>query len=265
MTTTACPQCRTEVRIDLSRVPAGRTARVSCPSCQHQYPVSSTAPVPAGAPATSTAPASAPGPSPTAGAGQQAAPAAGTSEERAWLRRELESLRGEIERQVTANVLQALGVKGPAAETGVEERDPERRNALVCEPDPQFAQVLCAVLSELGYVPQVAPDLRSAWRALDREWGVVTLTESLTDDAEAGLKLQERLSRMPGEKRRRIFVVHVSNEVRSLDGGMAFVLNANVTLNRADAANAREIVRKGMSDYERMYKLFHEAKETQHA
>ena len=248
MTTTACPQCRTEVRIDLSRIPAGRAARVSCPSCQHQYPVT----------AEGTASAAAPPEAP-------AAPPAPALDERAWLRRELESMRGEIERQVTANILAALGGKTASPAASSEERDPELRNALVCEPDPQFAQLLCGVLAEMGFAPQIAGDLRSAWRALDREWGVVTLTEALTDDAEAGQKLQERLSRMPGVKRRRLFVVHVSNDVRSLDGGMAFVLNANVTLNRADAASARDIIRKGMSDYERMYKLFHEAKEALHA
>ena len=249
MTTTACPACRTEMKIDLTRVPAGRSARVTCPSCKHQYPV-------AGTGVAETAPAAAPA--------QAASPVPGTPEERAWLRRELEALRVEIERQVTQNVLNALGVKGPAAEASGEV-DPERRNALVCEPDPAFAKVLCDVLSEAGYVPQVVADMRSAWRALDREWGVVTLTESLPDEPEAGLKLQERLSRLPGAKRRRIFVVHVSSEVRSLDGGMAFVLNANVVLNRADAANAREIVMKGMSDYERVYKPFHDAMEQLHA
>ena len=255
MTTTSCPECRTEVRIDLSRVPAGRAARVSCPSCQHQYPVTVTgtaqpspqgqataqpAGPPAGPPAVMTAPGT-------------------TPEDKAWLRRELEALRVDVERQVTQNVLATLGVKSTEKDTA--ERDPELRNALVCEPDPQFAQLLCSVLSEMGFAPQIAPDMRTAWRALDREWGVVTVTESLADDAEAGSKLQERLSRLPGVKRRRMFVVHVSNDVRSLDGGMAFVLNANVTLNRGDAASAREIVKKGMADYERMYKLFHEAKE----
>lgn len=256
MTTAACPQCRTEVQIDLSRVPPGRAARVNCPSCQHQYPIAAS-PVPAaGAPAAIA----------TTDAMPAAPPSfSGGAEDRAWLRREIESMRADIERQVTANVLAAMGVKGLAVDGMGEERDPELRNALVCEPDPQFAQALCTVLTELGYVPQVAADLRSAWRALDREWGVVTVTEGLTDDPEAGQKLQERLSRLPGAKRRRIFVIHVSNEVRSLDGGMAFVLNANLTLNRADVANIREIVRKGRSDYERMYKLFHEAKEALHA
>lgn len=254
MNTTSCPQCRTEVRIDLSRIPAGRSARVACPSCQHQYPVT----------APGTAPQSEAQASSMAPQTPMAPPTPVTPEDRAWMRRELEAMRAEIERQVTANVLQAMGVKSEAAEAA-DERDPELRNALVCEPDPQFAQLLCTILSELGYVPQVAQDMRSAWRALDREWGVVTLTESLADDAEAGAKLQERLSRLPGVKRRRMFVVHVSNEVRSLDGGMAFVLNANVTLNRADAGSAREIVKKGLSDYERMYKHFHEAKEMAHA
>lgn len=254
MTTTACPACKTEMKVDLSRVPAGRAARVTCPSCKHQYPVSGT-----GAPETAAAPA----PAAPAPAATPSLPA-GTAEERAWLRRELEALRAELERQVTQNVLAALGVKS-ATKDGEEAVDPERRNALVCEPDPQFAQLLCGILAEFGFNPQVVSDMRSAWRALDREWGVVTLTESLPDEPEAGIKLQERLSRMPGAKRRRIFIVHVTNEVRSLDGGMAFVLNANVVLNRADAANAKEIVKKGMSDYERLYKPFHEAMEQLHA
>lgn len=252
MTTTTCPHCSAAAQVDLSRIPAGRTARITCPGCQQQYPVPGQAtPVPA--PPAAAAPAT--GAQPLA----CAAP-----DDRAWLRKELEALRVELERACTANVLAALGVK-TAVRGDDPETDPERRHALVCEGDPAFAQVLCAALGELGYVPQVVADLPSAWRALDREWGAIVLTEALPDDKDAGGKLQERLSRLPGSKRRRMFIVHVSNEVRSLDGGMAFVLNANVTLNRADAAHCKEIIKKGMTDHDRLYRPFHAVQEAMHA
>ena len=246
MTTTTCPHCSAAAQVDLSRIPAGRSARITCPGCQQQYPVPGTATPAQGA--TVAAPAPAP---------------AASSDDRAWLRKELEALRVELERACTANVLAALGVKS-AARTDDPETDPERRHALVCEADPAFAQVLCTALSELGYMPQVVADLPSAWRALDREWGAIVLAESLPDEKDAGSKLQERLSRLPGSKRRRMFIVHVSNEVRSLDGGMAFVLNANVTLNRADAAHCKEIIKKGMTDHERLYRHFHAVQEAMH-
>ena len=256
MTNTSCPQCRTEVRVDLSRVPAGRSARVTCPSCQHAYPVTASAAADPTAASSST---------PATAAATPTADAAGASSaDRAWLRRELEAMRAQMERNVTSAVLSALGLKDTSGKED-EAADPDRRHALVCEPDARFAQIACAALTELGYQPEVVTDLRSAWHALDREWGVVVLTEAMPDDAEAGQKIQDRLSRLPGVKRRRMFVVHVSNEVRSLDGGMAFVLNANLTLNRGDAAQAKEIIKKGMGDHEKIYRLFHDAQEALHA
>ncbi len=265
MTTTCCPHCRTEVRVDLSRIPAGRTARLTCPSCQQQYPVTAgpAAPAPgatpaAPAPAAISAATAAASTTPPAG-GSGATPA-----DRAWLRRELEALRVEMEHNIAGTVLAALGVKDLRRDES-ETADPARRHALVCEPDAAFARIACEALTELGYQPEVVTDLRTAWHALDREWGVVMLTEALTDDAEAGAKLQDRLSRLPGNKRRRMFVVHVSNEVRSLDGGMAFVLNANLTLHRSDAAQAREILKKGMTDHEKLYRPFFDAQDSLHA
>jgi len=246
-----CQHCNAQVRVDMSKLAPGQAARVTCPTCRQPFTVQ---------PQAAEAPPSAQ----SATSSAREAPNL-SADDRAWLRREMEALRVEMERRVTSQVLEAMGVRPTAADTTPDE-DEEVKAALVCEPDPAFAQVLCEVLRDLGYQPMAFADLATAWRALDRELHVVVVTEGMTDDAAAGTKILDRLSRMPGAKRRKIFVVHVSNEIRSHDGGLSFVLGANMTLNRADAARAKDLIRKGIAERDKLYRPFLRALEAvQHA
>jgi CheY-like chemotaxis protein len=234
----------------MSRLAAGQSARVTCPACRQQFVVQAQAAEPPMA-SEAAAPREAPNLS---------------ADDRAWMRREMEALRVEIERRVTAQVLEAMGVRAPAADAGAADEPEDAKVALVCEPDPVFAQVLCEALRDLGYQPMAFADLATAWRALDRELHVVVVTEAMSDDPAAGTKILDRLSRMPGAKRRTMFVVHVSNEIRSHDGGLSFVLGANMTLNRADAARAKDLIRKGIAERDKLYRPFLRALEAvQHA
>jgi hypothetical protein len=91
------------------------------------------------------------------------------------------------------------------------------------------------------------------------------VTEALTDDPQAGAKILDRLSRLPGGKRRLTFAALVSNDVRTMDGGIAFVVGANLTLNRADCGRAKEILRKGIAERDRLYRPYFAALEGAHA
>src|SRR5436190_13437717 len=144
MTPATCPSCKTEVRVDLSRVPEGKAARVACPSCKNAFAVNGP-----------TAPAAS---APSGPEASLLANAAGRDE--AWIRRELEALRGEIEKNVTEKVLaRVLGALGKPVSSVIGEDD-EPKPALVCESDSATAAYMADVLKELGYVPQAAPDLK---------------------------------------------------------------------------------------------------------
>jgi predicted Zn finger-like uncharacterized protein len=245
MTPATCPNCRTEVRVDLARVPAGRVARVACPTCSTAFTVGGAA-APAGAPAGASA--AAPGPAPSV--------AAAVGRDEAWLRKEMEALRAEIEKDVIENVLgRVLSAVGrPIAH--VDGEDDEGRPALVCEGDPATANAMASVLGELGFSAQPCPDLTSTWRALDQDQRFVVVSDTVGGDPEAASKILERLSRLPGAKRRRLFVAYVSADVKTADGGLAFVLGANMTICRADLARFKEHVRRGVTERDKLYKPF---------
>lgn len=246
MTEATCPSCQTVVRVDLSRVPAGKAARVGCPGCKNAFAVSAAAaPEPAalGAPAAVQSEAGA------------LASAAGRDE--AWIRKELEALRGEIEKNVTEKVLsRVLGALGKPMAGAVEEDEGDAKPALVCESDSATAAYMSNVLRELGYTPQAAPDLQTAWRALDTDQRVVIVCDTLPDDAEAATKILERLSRLPGAKRRRMFVAYVGKDVQTIDGGVAFVLGVNMTIFRGDLQRLKDLLRRGMAERDKTYRPF---------
>ena len=248
MTPATCPKCRTEVRVDLSRVPAGRVARVACPTCSTAFTIGGAAATDAGA-APAAVP-QAPGPSP--------ALAAAVGRDEAWLRREMEALRAEIEKDVIENVLgRVLSAVGrPISNVNGEADDDDGRPALVCEADPAAATHMVSVLRELGFAAQPCPDLTAAWRALDLDQRFVVVSDTVAGDPEAASKILERLSRLPGAKRRRLFVAYVSADVKTADGGLAFVLGANMTICRADLAKFKDLLRRGMTERDKLYKPF---------
>lgn len=245
MTPATCPKCRTEVRVDLSRVPAGRVARVACPTCSTAFTVGGQAAADGG-----------PGAAPAA-AGATPALAAAVGRDEAWLRREMEALRTEIEKDVIENVLgRVLAAVGRPISQVDGETDDDGRPATVCEADPATANFMVSVLREMGFAAQPCPDLTTAWRALDQDQRFVVVSDTVTGDPEAASKILERLSRLPGAKRRRLFVAYVSADVKTADGGLAFVLGANMTICRADLARFKDLLRRGLAERDKLYKPF---------
>ena len=237
MTPATCPSCKTEMSVDLSRVPTDRAARVACPSCKAPFTVER-------------------GAAPAASAPESVALASAAGRDEAWLRRELEALRAQIEKDVTDKVLtRVLGALGKPA-MNPDTDDHEGRSALICEADPAAAAAMGAVLREMGFTPQPAADLPTAWRALDLEQRVVIVTDTLMDDPEAATKLLERLSRLPGAKRRRIFVAYIGKDVQTGDGGVAFVLGANMTISRGELPRFKDLLRRGMAERDKSYRPF---------
>ena len=244
---TQCPSCRAAMTVDVSRIPAGSAARVTCPTCQHVFPVQGPAPA-----ATVT---------PAAGAASSPS-ASGSPQDVAWLRRELEGVREQMEHDVTeaclARVLGALGVRAPDAD--VASYDEEGRTALVCLADVAMAATVASVLKDLGYAAQAAPDLRTAWKLLDVPWRVVVLGDAMPDDPQSGTRLLDRLSRLPGPQRRKTFVTYLSEEIRTMDGGVAFVLGANLTVHVGDVGRIKDLLRAGIAERDKLYKPFLEAR-----
>ena len=64
------------------------------------------------------------------------------------------------------------------------------------------------------------------------------------------------LNRLPMSVRRRIFLVLISENFKTMDNMMAFAISANVVINSKDIEKLHLILKKAVSENERFYKVF---------
>ncbi len=246
----ACPSCRKVFTLDDARLPEKPTT-MKCPSCGGGIPVAPPA-VKAGSgkaggdrnggPAEESA--AVPERPKTA-----ALPAPGTD---GWER---------LKREVTAAVLEQLGVEVKGGSDGSLGVDEDRR-ALVCEDEALFQLAISEALEKLGYVPEVASSKKAALEALEKKsYSLITVDNRLPDDPEGGYGILQHINLLPPEVRRSMFVAFISADLSTMDTNSAFILGANITVAKKDVKRLDKILAQGIREHESKYRLFREVEE----
>jgi hypothetical protein len=183
-----------------------------------------------------------------------AGPGAPTPEGEAWLRQQLDALRAQIKAELTAG-LPASAAPRP----GPRGRPADPPTAVVAAGDAAVQQAVLQAFTRLGDQPRKATDLAAGVQALEEEaLALVVVDQSLGGADAEGPKLLEWANRMPGPRRRGIFVAWVADDVRSLDQGAAFVCGANATVARSDLSRLTEVLQEGMIERDKLYRVFNE-------
>jgi hypothetical protein len=78
-----------------------------------------------------------------------------------------------------------------------------------------------------------------------------------------GIELQQSpvlsyLNRISMSQRRRIFLILEEDGFKTMDNMMAFVMSANMVVNRKDIDKIDVILKKGLGDHEKFYKVFND-------
>jgi hypothetical protein len=181
-----------------------------------------------------------------------------------WLRRELDAMRVTLKAEILHEVLQrAQGALAPAAASRPGHPAASGKTSVICAEDPALGGEVYKALADLGYVPEMAPDARQALRRLGQvDPAVVVVDQVLGGDPQAGSKILDWLNRLPGPRRRAMFVAYVSGDLKTMDTGSAFVCGANLTVNRADAGRFAELFRQALQERDELYRIFTEVLET---
>ncbi len=235
-----CPSCQKNFLVDDSKLPR-QAVTMKCPACGGAISV-----VPPGAAPEPTAPRPAEAP---------VLPAAlPPLDSQAWER---------LRREVAAEVLHQLGVKGAHEEEDTEEVDEEgRKLALVCEDEALFQVTITETLEKIGYHVDVAPSREAAVAMLERSaYSLVTVDNRLTDDAEGGYKILQTINALPPEQRRKMFVAFISADLATMDTNSAFILGANLTVGKKDVRRLDKILTEGLKDHRRVYATFFQVAE----
>jgi hypothetical protein len=225
-----CSQCSQKIVIDDAKVP-DRPFNVRCPRCQNVVRL-------AGKGADS-APPPAPTPPPPTPVDLRPAPDAGggpTSE----------GMRAQMMAQLRREMTTGEGGAGPLA--------------LVAFPDPGPAAAITLTLTRMGYHVETVDEFDEAARLLDQGAFQVVATARVAAAQGRPESLYQRLSRLPPDARRRLFVVLVGDEFKTGEGTQAFLVLADLVLHSRDAGNADPLIRSTVAERKRLYQAYDEAR-----
>jgi predicted Zn finger-like uncharacterized protein len=220
----SCPQCAQRIAIDDAKVP-DRPFKVKCPKCGNSVTLPGKgAAAPAAVPDT-VAP----------GAPAEAPPAPASD---------------ELRTQLMADLRREMGMAAPAG----------AGRALVSLADRAVAGAVTGTLSRLGYQVDNIDDPEEGARLLEQGLYNLVATSRAGAVGARGENLYQRINRLSPENRRRIFMVLVNDQYQSGDSLQAWTAVADLVLNGRDAATAEATVRNTLSERQRLYQVFLDAR-----
>lgn len=257
-----CGACAAQFQIDENKLPAGKV-RIKCPKCATPIEVSkpaagsvstpaaaasgsfpAPAPTQAPPPLPESAPSAAPAPVPSPPSPPAPAAAAGQSP--------------ELERQILGTLSELLkrGVRPEALVDGDE--DAEVRRALVCDDEELCYDMLRDQLRALGYQVELAVTAADALtKVKNGGYELVTVDNRYPDNPEGGYEILRALASNGATARRKVYAVFISADLKTMDTGSAFFHGANLTINKKELRKAGALIRDGMAEYRRFYRVFH--------
>jgi len=227
----ACPSCSNKIVIDDARVP-DRAFSVKCPKCQNtvKFP---------GKGQGAAAVAAPPPPSPPPPAPAEEPPGGGFNAE-------------EMRSQMMAQLRREMSMGGgEAAHSG--------ERALVALPDRGLAGNIALMLTRLGYGVDTLDDIEEGARLLEQGVFQVVVTAPVAGTS-GKESLYQKALRINPEARRRIFMILVADNLKTSDGTQAWVLQGDLVVSSRDAATSDATFRNTLSERNRMYAVYFEAK-----
>ncbi len=175
----------------------------------------------------------------------------------------LNALRNEILSRIKGGVSES-GHAGSGAESSTNVsagslEKPGLKKALICNSEDSSRALMKQATAKLGFVTDEASTVENALQALSKQnldYGLILVEKVFTGDPEGGYKIIGKLSSLPIDVRRKIFVLFISTDLKTNNSSSAFLLGANGTMNKKDINRLPAIVEDGMQNYENLYSVF---------
>ena len=129
--------------------------------------------------------------------------------------------------------------------------------ALVLDGDAKHVKEISSVLEELSYRTVVPVSIKEAMgKILFHHFDLIMLSDGFDGLPLADCPVINYLNHLSMSVRRRIFLVLLSRKFKTMDLMKAFGMSANMVVNPNDLSNLSLILKKGISDNEKFYKVF---------
>ena len=129
--------------------------------------------------------------------------------------------------------------------------------ALILDGDAKHVKEITSALEELSYKTVVPASIKEAMgKVLFHHFDLIMLSDGFDGLSLAEGPVINYLNRLSMSVRRRIFLVLLSRKFKTMDLMKAFGMSANMLVNPDDISNLSLILKKGISDNEKFYKVF---------
>ena len=130
-------------------------------------------------------------------------------------------------------------------------------SALVCVDEPERLKAVKEALDDLNYYSSVASSVKEALSKLRyNQYDLVMLDEEFCGESADNNTILRYLQPMPMSTRRNIFLMLISNQIRTLDNLMAFAKSVNAVINDSDTQKVKIVLERAMADHRRFYKVY---------
>jgi hypothetical protein len=132
------------------------------------------------------------------------------------------------------------------------------KTSLICA-DPDTAETVKATLRELGFKYHVAetPEI-AVERMRYTNYNCIIVHENFAGSSLRSNAVLNYLSPLPMAQRRYSFVCLVGPSLKTLDAMQAFGHSVHLTLNPMDLPNLGPILKKGLAEFESLYRAYKE-------
>jgi CheY-like chemotaxis protein len=144
-----------------------------------------------------------------------------------------------------------------AFESPLEVLEEGGKSALVCVDEPERLKAVNTALDELAYYISVASSVKEALSKLRyNHYDLVVLDEVFCGETAENNTILRYLQPMPMSSRRRIFLMLVSQQGRTLDNLVAFAKSVNVVINANDVQRVKLVLERALAEHRRFYKVY---------
>ena len=215
-----CNKCGKILNIPDEKIPPNKKVHVSCPSCQNKITVEK----------------------PAASKKTEEPPAEITEKETA-----MEEHEEKVE------------VMDPSefADEELEILEEGTKRVLIC--DAAHQNEIMPLLKEMDYQPKtVSSDSEAIGRMKFTQYDLVILAEDFAGSSLKKNNVLKYIQPMQMTTRRKMFVVLLGKDFRTMDNMQAFTLSVNVVINFKDMDNLAAILKKTISESDAFYKVYKE-------
>jgi CheY-like chemotaxis protein len=123
--------------------------------------------------------------------------------------------------------------------------------------EPERLKAVKDALEDLNYYSSVASSVKEALSKLRyNQYDLVMLDEEFCGETSENNTILRYMQPMPMSTRRSIFLMLISNQIRTLDNLLAFGKSVNAVINVNDVPKVKLVLERAIADHRRFYKVY---------